>query len=130
MGEVHAVIHEKHYSTYIQAGNNSLIADEGLDSGGQAEGFNPEELLAASLSACTSITLRMYADRKGHKVEKIEVHVTLSRDTANGTATMERQITVHGTLTAEERARLLQIANSCPVHKILTNQINIKTDLQ
>ncbi len=129
MAEVHAVIHEKHYSTYIQAGTNSLIADEGLDNGGQGEGFNPEELLAASLSACTSITLRMYADRKAYKVEEIEVNVKLSRDADTGIATMERAITVHGEFTAEEKARLLQIANSCPVHKILTNQINIKTEL-
>ncbi len=129
MAEVKAVIHEKHYTTYIQAGTNSLTADESVANGGQGEGFNPEELLAASLSACTSITLRMYADRKEMPIEKIEVGVVLTRN-AEGTATaIQRSIAITGGISPEQRERLLQIANACPVHKILSNQITINTEL-
>ncbi len=129
MAEVQAVIHDKKYATYINTGTNSLIADEPLEHGGGNEGFSPTELLAAALAACTSITLRMYADRKEYALEKIEVNVSLTRDTATNITSVIRNITTTGNMKEDERKRLLEIANSCPVHKILSNQITIKTEL-
>ena len=130
MVEVNAVIHEKHYVTHLNTANNSLTADESIAHGGSGEGFNPEQLLAASLASCTSITLRMYADRKGFAVEKIDVTVTLVRHAELKTTDIERQITITGALTEEQKNRMLEIANSCPIHKILSNPINIKTELK
>lgn len=129
MAEVNAVIRKEHYTTTIQSLSNTLIADEGTANGGQGAGFNPEELLAASLAACTSITLRMYADRKGFPVDEIHVNIKLSRDTGTATTTLHRHITINGGATEEQRARMLQIANNCPVHKILTSQLVINTEL-
>jgi putative redox protein len=129
MAEVRAVINEKHYATHISTATNSLVADEPVANGGNGEGFNPEELLAASLAACTSITCRMYVDRKGYKVDKIEVNISVSRNAEQSITNIHRDIIVHGELTAGQKERLLQIANNCPVHKILSNQISINTDL-
>ena len=130
MTEVKAVIHEKHYITHLNTASNSLTSDESVEKGGSGEGFNPEQLLAASLASCTSITLRMYADRKGFPVQQIDVAVTIARDPEHNITNIDRQIIITGTLTDEQKKRMLEIANNCPVHKILSNPINIKTALQ
>lgn len=130
MAQVHAAIGKAHYATTITTATHTLVADEPVAHGGTATGFAPEELLAASLASCTSITLRMYADRKQYAVESIEVDVTVSRDNTLNTTVIARKITIHGPITDEERNRLLEIANKCPVHKILSNQITIITDIQ
>ncbi len=129
MAEVKAVINEQHYLTEITTETNSLIADEPTTHGGRDAGFSPTELLAASLAACTSITLRMYADRKAFPLEKIEVYVSLYRDEVQNVTHITRKIELFGALEAAQRARLLEIANSCPVHKILTHEIAITTEL-
>ncbi|PQJ13120.1 osmotically inducible protein OsmC [Flavipsychrobacter stenotrophus] len=128
MAEVNAVIHRDHYRTHINTATNSLTADEPLSVGGTDEGMSPEELLAASLSACTSITLRMYADRKGYDVDEIHVNVVMIRDKELNRTNINRKIEITGNLTDEERAKMMAIANNCPVHKILTNQIIINTE--
>lgn len=128
MAEVNAVIHRDHYRTHINTATNSITADEPLANGGTGEGMGPEELLAASLSACTSITLRMYADRKGYDVEDIKVNVVMKRDKELNITNINRKIQISGALTDEERAKMMAIANNCPVHKILTNQIIINTE--
>lgn len=130
MAQVHAAIGKAHYITTLTTATNTLVADEPVAHGGTAAGFAPEELLAASLASCTSITLRMYADRKQYAVESIEVNVAVSRDNTLNASTIERKITIHGPVTDEERNRLLEIANKCPVHKILSSQITINTNIQ
>ena len=130
MAQVHAAIGKAHYATTITTATNTLVADEPVAHGGTAAGLAPEELLAASLASCTSITLRMYADRKQYAVDSIEVNVLISRDNNLNFTDIKRNITIHGTITDEERTRLLEIANKCPVHKILSSQITIKTDIQ
>lgn len=127
MTEVKGVITEKHYATYLSAGNNLLTADERQENGGTAAGFTPTELLCSSLAACTCITLRMYADRKTFPLEKVETHVSLTRDAAANITNIERNISLVGELTDEQKNRLIEIANNCPIHKILSNQISIKT---
>ena len=129
MAEVKGVIHEQHYITYLSAGNNLLTADEPVAEGGTGAGFTPSELLCSALASCTCITLRMYADRKLFLLEKVETDVSLVRDAVTNTTAMQRTITLTGALNEEQKARLQEIANSCPIHKILSGQINIKTSL-
>lgn len=127
MATVKAQIGKDHYSTQINTAKNSVIADEPLVNGGKESGFSPGELLAASLAACTSITLRMYADRKTWPLEKLEVDIDLSRDEEQNITNIKRSIRFYGALDAEQKQRLLDIADKCPIHKMLSNQINIQT---
>jgi putative redox protein len=129
MAQVNATIGKAHYATTITTATNTLVADEPVVHGGAAAGLAPEELLAASLASCTSITLRMYADRKQYAVDSIEVNVVVARDNSLNFTSIERKITIHGNITEDERTRLLEIANKCPVHKILSNQITINTHI-
>jgi putative redox protein len=85
------------------------------------------ELLASSLAACTSITLRMYADRKEWDLESIEVTVDI--ETNIDASHFDRQIYFKGNLNEEQTNKLLDIANHCPVHKLLNSTISIHTTL-
>jgi putative redox protein len=118
------------YRTEIASPSGStLLSDEPLDRGGQNKGLSPTELLAASLAACTSVTLRMYADRKGWDLAEINTHIELVRDDLVNKTAIERSIQLIGNLDETQKARLLAIANNCPVHRILNNPIEIKTEL-
>ena len=92
-------------------------------------GFEPKELLASSLAACTSITLRMYANRKGWNLTDVKVEVSFETDSVVNKFKIVRNIQLFGDLDANQKARLLIIANKCPIHKILTNPIEITTAL-
>src|ERR1700756_320308 len=127
MAKVNAVISKEHYKTEIVAGNNKLISDEAIANGGKGLGFSPNELLAASLASCTSITLRMYADRKNWALDTVEVNVEFERDEEKNTSAIIRKISFTGNLDAEQKERLMAIADKCPIHKTLSNQINITT---
>jgi putative redox protein len=111
----------------VRIGPHSLVADEPVEAGGDDAGPEPHEWLLAGLGACTSITVKMYATRKAWPLESIEVSV--SGDRVDGTFVMTRHVTLRGPLTDEQRARLLEIANRCPVHKVLSGPIRIDTDL-
>jgi len=124
---IKAVLHKAHYATEITSDTNTLIADEPISHGGTAKGFAPMELLASSLAACTSITLRMYADRKEWALDSIEVSVNIEANTTE--SLFNRAITLNGNLSQEQTDKLLDIANHCPVHKILSNTISIHTTL-
>ena len=117
------------YKTILYNEKNQLIADEPLSKGGLDLGLSPTELLCAALSACTCITLRMYADKKAWSLEKVETMVELAPDEGPGITSLRRQIRFTGSLNSEQTKRLLEIAEHCPVHKILTNTIIIKTAL-
>ncbi|MEA5404217.1 OsmC family protein [Arcicella sp. DC2W] len=129
MEKVHAQIGKELYKTTIQTATNTLITDEPVEVGGKDLGFNPKELLAAALAACTSATLRMYADRKAWDLAEVKVEVTFDRDATANKSFFNRKIELIGNLDEEQKARLLTIANSCPVHKILTNPIEVSTEL-
>jgi putative redox protein len=129
--EVVAKIGEKNYKTEIFARQHIIIGDEPLSIGGEDLGMMPFELLLGSLGECSAITLRMYAARKGWDVKNISVKLTLKEISSDDkTSYITRVMSFEGDLTQEQKNRLLQIANACPVHKLLTNPIQIQSFLE
>jgi putative redox protein len=128
---VSATIDTTTYRTLLNDGRHTWIADEPTEDGGQDEGPNPYDLLCASLASCTAITLRMYLNRKGWAVSRLHVEVQMATQTENGKTTtqFERTLLIEGEIGDNERQRLLQIANACPVHKVLSGQMSIQTTL-
>lgn len=118
------------YTVTIVDGIHRWFADESELDGGANAGPTPVQLLLSSLGACTSITLSMYAQRKAWPLVGVEVNLGYN---PNGKPAEGNQIVRHillrGELTAEQRERLLQVANACPVHKILTGNMAIETHL-
>lgn len=114
------------YQQKIQAGPHIITADEPRTLGGDGTGATPVGLMLAALGSCTSMTLKMYAERKGFAIEKIETY--LSHEKRGDRDHIDREIVIHGKdLTAEQRARMMQIADMCPVHKMLSGTANIST---
>ncbi|AJA70741.1 OsmC family protein [Myroides odoratimimus] len=127
---VKAVLGTELYYTEVTAGSNVLITDEPADLGGQNKGFNPFEVLATSLASCTAATLRMYMDRKKWEAEKIVVEIEMTRDTTGTKTTFNRKVSFEGaSLDADMKKRLAIIADKCPVHKVLTGEVTINTEL-
>ena len=125
---VRASLGKTKYYTEVIAGENQLITDEPIDKGGQNKGFNPFEILATSLASCTAATLRMYIDRKEWNIEKIDVEVELENFPLTKLAIFKRNIIFEGSnLSDDQLKRLHTIADACPVHKILINEIEIQT---
>ena len=130
MAKIQASIGSVLYKTEIKSATNSIISDEPVSAGGMDLGFSPEELLASALAACTCGTLRMYANRKGWvELTGINVAVEFSRNVQLNVSQMKRNIELVGELTEEQKARLLAIANKCPIHNALTHTITIDTEL-
>ncbi len=125
------------YRTRIAARSHALRADEPVSLGGDDTGPTPYELLAAALGSCTTITLRMYADRKGWPLEDVEVRLAHTKekrrprdpDADPRTDHLERELVLHGPLDGEQRERLLQIADRCPVHRSLESGVKVSTRL-
>ncbi len=136
MTQVIAQIDRKKYKTIIETGNHQLIADE-PEPLGQDLGPNPYDFLLAALGACVTITLRMYADRKGWDLEEVHVHLEQSRiyakdcldcDSEDGFVhIIEKNLKFIGDLTEEQKHRLLEISDKCPVNKTLSNEVKILT---
>ncbi|KQN32456.1 hypothetical protein ASE92_17790 [Pedobacter sp. Leaf41] len=115
---VKATINKAHYACSVTNGSHEVIVDEPIELGGKDKGFAPKGLLMASLASCVAITLRMYVDRKGWAVDKIEVEVNMGIENAEDVFLEE--ITCTGNLTDDQKQRLEVIASKCPVSKILT----------
>ena len=105
-----------------------FFADEPAELGGLGSGPSPYDLLAAGLGACTAMTTRLYADRKGWPLERVRVVVTHEKLTGQTPADIfHRQIAFEGRLDAEQTARLFDIAGKCPVHRTLELGARIET---
>jgi len=121
----------------ITTGAHHLLADEPTDVGGLNSGPGPYDLLLAALGACTSMTLRLYANQKKLPLKRVEVRLRHDRiyavdcaecDTKQGLIDhIERVITLEGDLSAAQRARLMEIADKCPVHRTLKSEVDIRT---
>jgi uncharacterized OsmC-like protein len=134
------IVRETRRGTFQQeiiVGSHHLIADEPATVGGLNSGPGPYDLLLAALGACTSMTLRLYAERKKLPLERTEVRLRHSRIYAKDCAECEtkegmldridRVISLEGKLDAEQRQQLLEIADKCPVHRTLKSEIDIRT---
>ena len=125
MAQGTARIGKDKYRTEISVGGRDIVADEPPALGGQGAGFAPYDLLLASLGACTAITLRMYADRKGWPMESLEVALRLHGVEEKR---IDRTLTIAG-LDDEQRARMADIAERTPVTLTLKNGLPIDTRL-
>lgn len=131
MTQVKSGIGKELYKVTIESpSGNTVIADEPPALGGKDKGFNPKELLIAALAACTSATLRMYADRKEWDLQEVKINLDLEKAEGTDKTFIHRKITLIGNLNETQRERLLYIANACPVHKILSNPIEINTVIE
>ena len=129
-GEAQAIVAENgrgRYQQEISIGPHRLVADEPVSAGGEDVGPNPYDLLKAALGACTSMTLRMYAERKGIPLTKVSVAVGHAK--VDGQDVFTREITLTGALDRAVRERMLEIANRCPVHKTLSGEARIDSRL-
>lgn len=127
MAHVKVSIGTTAYATKVVASRHELVADEPVAQGGQDAGPAPYELLLASLGACTAITLRMYADRKQWNLAAVQVDLHYGKE--GDTARIDRLLKIEGDLTAEQRARLADIAERTPVTLTLKSGLAIQTRL-
>jgi uncharacterized OsmC-like protein len=129
--------HARDFRQEIEADSHRLTSDEPVADGGSGTGPSPYGLLLAALGSCTSMTIGLYARRKGWPLDEITVSLWHSKIYATDCAECEtkegridridREIHLTGPLTEEQRAQLLHIADLCPVHRTLTSEINIRT---
>ena len=125
------------FAQEIEIGPHRLKGDEPAAFGGTDTGPSPYDFLLAALGTCTSMTISLYARRKGWPLENVTVSLHHSKihavdcsecETKEGRIDrIERDIQLTGTLTTEQRAKLMEIADRCPVHQTLTSEINIRT---
>jgi putative redox protein len=111
----------------VRVGSHHLISDVSVAEGGEDLGPTPHEYLAIALASCTAITLRMYALRKGWPLQSADTTVTLDHQKTQ--SKFDRKIHLVGDLTDEQKSRLLEIANHCPIHQALTGKIEVFTNL-
>ena len=119
------------FVTPIQVGAHTVVTDEPASVGGTDRGPSPVELMSASLAACTSMTLRMYAQHKSLPLDDVSVDIRREQ-TGRGDdleVTFYRTITIHGELSDEQRARMVEIADNCPVHRTLHAKVNVLNEL-
>lgn len=127
------------FTTEMKIGNHYLTADEPVSFGGKDFGPSPYEFVSAGLSACTAMTIQMYVKRKKWPLDNVEVHTSYKKthaedckDCESGTGKIdafEREIRLTGTLAAPQIAKILEIADKCPVHRTLQNKIQINTKI-
>ena len=137
-GEVMTRIGGKGFTTEVVAGSHQMLADEPPSVGGNDQGPTPYGYLLSALGACTAMTMRMYADFKKIELEEIEVQLTHDKihkeDCGNSESSkgkidqIKRKIKIKGDITPEQRKRLVEIADRCPVHKTLEGNPEILTE--
>ena len=135
----HVIVHgtAAGFAQEVKVGSHELFADEPVSYGGTETGPTPYDLLLAALGTCTSMTIGLYARKRQWPLENITVSLRHSKihaadcdncETKEGKVDrIERDIHLTGSLTDEQRVKLIEIADKCPVHQTLTSEINIKT---
>ena len=120
------------YQQDVTVGQHRLLADEPASVGGADAGPAPFDFVMAGLGACTSMTLRMYAERKELPLTGISVELSHAKVEVDGIQRdcISRRITLRGDLSAEQRQRLLEIANKCPVHRALSASFKLDCELR
>jgi putative redox protein len=129
IAEISAQLGEKDYFMELRNDNHVWHADEPTELGGTNQAPNPYELLLSSLSSCSAITMKMYANRKDWPLEGVEIKCDLVKADAASPSWIVRKIKLSGPLDEDQKARLIQIADLCPVHKMLSSGIKIQTNL-
>lgn len=128
VARANARIARTQYQTIATSGNHSIIIDEPEELNGTNTGMGPFGLLLSSLGSCTIITLRMYVERKMWVVDEINIELEVFA-TPDGHL-IESKLSFKGDLNPEQTQRLLQIADSCPIHKLLAGNITMKTVIE
>ncbi|HEY0023461.1 MAG TPA: OsmC family protein [Longimicrobium sp.] len=134
--DVVARIGREHYRTEIEVGGKSVVVDEPASLGGGDSGPTPYDMILGSIGACTAMTVRMYADRKGWPLESVTVRLRQARSyqqdcedcgaQALPGITIERELVMEGALDDEQRERLTQIADRCPVKQALERGVHVQ----
>ncbi|WP_312555110.1 OsmC family protein [Empedobacter brevis] len=119
----------KNYISNIKAGKHEFIVDEPIDKGGLDTAAKPSELLGAALASCTSITLQMYMNHKEFPYKKVEVDVNFDMITTQLIVFL-RHVIIEGDFDEKQQTRLLKVANSCPVHKVVEKGHEVKTTIE
>ncbi|MCG8374738.1 MAG: OsmC family protein [Balneolales bacterium] len=131
---------EESFKTTLNAGNHSMVADEPLSvEGGKDLGPDPYDYLLMSLGACTTMTIKMYAQRKGWELDDIFIELRHNKRHADDCIGaeepgskidfIEKEVIIKGELTREQKEKLLEISKKCPVHRTLLSEINIESSL-
>ncbi len=118
-----------YWQVELESGPHTYIADEPVTDGGGDTGMSPYQLLVGALASCTAITVKMYANKKGWPLDDVEVQIEMKKEIKDAVQIthFERAIELKGNLDNEQKNRLMEIANRCPVHRILNNPIQIHT---
>ncbi len=120
------VTSKENLSVEVSNSRHSLVADVDSKVGGNDTGFNPHELLEASLGACTNITILMVAKRKGWPLEDVKTVVKVIKEAEENI--IKREISLIGNLSQEQKLKLIEIANKCPMHNFLERKTIIETE--
>ncbi len=116
----------KNISAVLKTSLYEILSDVSEQNGGNNSGPNPHEILEAALAACTIITVQMYANRKLWKLDSTNALVKIVWE-EKGLTKIDRQLTFKGDLTDEQKARLREIADKCPIHNVLEGKVEIQT---
>ena len=123
-----AITKKEKYRTEVRTDPHHFIVDEPIEVGGKDLGVSPGELLAAALASCSSITMKLYADRKGWDLEEAIVEVDFQRDSKFNVTNFTKKVSITGNLDEEQKLKLVEIASKCPIHRMLANPIEIHTE--
>ena len=131
LGEAVVVSETGHGRLQVEArtASGTILIDEPASVGGLGSGPNPYDLLGAALGACTAMTLRLYAERKGWPLTRVQVNIQHHRPSLDARDLFDRAISLEGPLDEAQRAQLLAIAQRCPVHRTPDRGSDVQTTL-
>lgn len=129
MAMVKARIGKEKFRMVVETDGQSFVMDEPISLGGKDLGPDPGEMLSASLAACSAATIKMYADRKGWDLEEAVVEVDFKMMDPTKTTQFSKTISLKGNLNDEQRQKIHEIASKCPIHRLLTNSIEINSEM-